>query len=151
MVFPQLSLENEKGPKAVIKTNRGDITVQLFPELAPKTVKNFIELAKKGYDVTIFEKNEKIGGVLTYGIPDFRLSRELIDLLVSRLLDLGVKIKINSIVGPVITLNKLFKDGYKSIFIGTGVWNPKRLDIKGETFGHSHYAIDYLKSPKYYS
>ena len=109
------------------------------------------ELAKKGYDVTIFEKNEKIGGVLTYGIPDFRLSRELIDLLVSRLLDLGVKIKINSIVGPVITLNKLFKDGYKSIFIGTGVWNPKRLDIKGETFGHSHYAIDYLKSPKYYS
>lgn len=54
------------------------------------------ELAKKGYDVTIFEKNtEKIGGALTYGIPDFRLSRELIDLLVSRLLDLGVKIKIN--------------------------------------------------------
>ena len=51
------------------------------------------ELAKKGYDVTIFEKNEKIGGVLTYGIPDFRLSRELIDLLVSRLLDIGVKIK----------------------------------------------------------
>ena len=46
MVFPQLSLENEKGPKAVIKTNRGDITVQLFPELAPKTGKNFIELAK---------------------------------------------------------------------------------------------------------
>ena len=62
-----------------------------------------------------------------------------------------IKIKINSIVGPVITLNKLFKDGYKSIFIGTGVWNPKKLDIKGETFGHSHYAIDYLKSPKYYS
>ena len=109
------------------------------------------ELAKKGYDVTIFEKNEKIGGVLTYGIPDFRLPAELIDLLVQRLLDFGVKIKINSIVGPVITLNKLFKDGYKSIFIGTGVWNPKRLDIKGETFGHSHYAIDYLKSPQYYS
>lgn len=109
------------------------------------------ELAKKGYDVTIFEKNERIGGVLAYGIPEFRLPRELVDLLISRLLELGVKIKINSIVGPVITLNKLFKDGYKSIFIGTGVWNPKRLNIKGETFGHSHYAIDYLKSPQYYS
>ena len=109
------------------------------------------ELAKKGYDITIFEKNEKVGGVLTYGIPKFRLPSELIDLLVQRLLDLGVKIKINSIVGPVITLNKLFNDGYKSIFIGTGVWNPKRLDIKGETLGHSHYAIDYLKSPQYYS
>ena len=106
------------------------------------------DLAKRGYDVTIFEKNERIGGVLAYGIPEFRLPRKLIDLLVARLLDLGVKIKINSIVGPVVTLNKLFKDGYKSIFIGTGVWNPKRLDIKGETFGH---AIDYLKSPQYYS
>lgn len=109
------------------------------------------ELAQKGYEITIFEKNERIGGVLAYGIPEFRLSRELVDLLIARLLELGVKIKINSIVGPVITLNKLFKDGYKSIFIGTGVWNPKRLDIKGETFGHCHYAIDYLKSPQYYS
>lgn len=64
MVFPQLSLENEKGPKAVIKTNRGDITVQLFPELAPKTVKNFIELAKKGYyDGVIFHRV----------IPDFMI------------------------------------------------------------------------------
>ena len=64
MVFPQLSLENEKGPKAVIKTNRGDITVQLFPELAPNTVKNFIELAKKGYyDGVIFHRV----------IPDFMI------------------------------------------------------------------------------
>lgn len=64
MVFPQLSLENEKGPKVVIKTNRGDITVQLFPELAPKTVKNFIELAKKGYyDGVIFHRV----------IPDFMI------------------------------------------------------------------------------
>ncbi|MEY8445841.1 peptidylprolyl isomerase [Enterococcus ratti] len=64
MVFPQLNLENEKGPKAVIKTNRGDITIQLFPELAPKTVKNFIELAKKGYyDGVIFHRV----------IPDFMI------------------------------------------------------------------------------
>ena len=57
MAFPQLNLANEKGPKAVIKTNRGEITVQLFPELAPKTVKNFIELAKKGYyDGVIFHR-----------------------------------------------------------------------------------------------
>ena len=55
--FPQLDLENAKGPKAVIKTNRGDITVQLFPEQAPKTVKNFVELAKKGYyDGVIFHR-----------------------------------------------------------------------------------------------
>ena len=64
MAFPQLNLANEKGPKAVIKTNRGEITVQLFPELAPKTVKNFIELAKKGYyDDVIFHRV----------IPDFMI------------------------------------------------------------------------------
>ena len=57
MAFPQLDLKSEKGPKAVIKTNRGDITVQLFPELAPKTVQNFIELSKKGYyDGVIFQE-----------------------------------------------------------------------------------------------
>ena len=64
MAFPQLNLANEKGPKAVIKTNRVEITVQLFPELAPKTVKNFIELAKKGYyDGVIFHRV----------IPDFMI------------------------------------------------------------------------------
>lgn len=108
------------------------------------------ELAKCGYDVTIFEKNDKIGGILTYGIPDFRLPRINVDLLGNRLRELGVKIKINSVIGPIITLDKLFEDGYKSIFIGTGVWNPKKLNIKGETFGHVHYAIDYLRSPKSY-
>ncbi|MGG7060627.1 FAD-dependent oxidoreductase, partial [Clostridium tertium] len=67
-----------------------------------------------------------------------------------RLKELGVKIKFNALIGPVVTLSKLFEDGYKSIFIGTGVWNPRRLDIKGETFGHVHYAIDYLRSPNRY-
>ncbi len=108
------------------------------------------ELSRKGYDVTIFEKNEKIGGVLTYGIPEFRLSRDIIDLIYKRLRDLGVKIKINALIGPVVTLDKLFEDGYKSIFIGTGVWNPKKLNIKGETLGHVHYAIDYLRTPSSY-
>ncbi|MBL1228953.1 peptidylprolyl isomerase [Enterococcus sp. BWB1-3] len=62
--FPQLDLENVKGPKAIIKTNRGDITVQLFPEQAPKTVENFVELAKKGYyDGVIFHRV----------IPDFMI------------------------------------------------------------------------------
>ena len=64
MAFPQLDLKSEKGPKAVIKTHRGDITVQLFPELAPKTVQNFIELSKKGYyDGVIFHRV----------IPDFMI------------------------------------------------------------------------------
>lgn len=108
------------------------------------------ELAKKGYSVTVFEKNEQLGGILRYGIPEFRLPREIIDNLISILKNMGVKFKINATVGPILTLDKLFQDGYDSVFIGTGVWNPRRLDIKGESLGHVHYAIDYLRSPKNY-
>lgn len=108
------------------------------------------ELAKKGYAVTVFEKNDQLGGILRYGIPEFRLPRTLIDNLVKGLKSLGVKFKINSLVGPIVTIDKLFEDGYDSIFIGTGVWNPRKLEIKGESLGHVHYAIDYLRSPKNY-
>ncbi|WP_304969788.1 NAD(P)-dependent oxidoreductase [Romboutsia ilealis] len=107
-------------------------------------------LAKKGYKVTIFEKRSHIGGVLRYGIPKFRLPEGVLDDIENILLDLNVKIRYNALVGPVITIDKLFEDGYSAIFIGTGVWNPKPLNIKGETFGHVHYAIDYLKSPNSY-
>jgi glutamate synthase (NADPH) small chain len=108
-------------------------------------------LAQKGYKVTIFDSHDKIGGVLRYGIPEFRLPNSIIDHYEERLIELGVKIRPNTLVGPVLTLDKLFFDGYKAIFIGTGVWNPKTLDIKGESLGHVHYAIDYLKSPSVYN
>ena len=107
-------------------------------------------LAQKGYRVTIFDANEKIGGVLRYGIPEFRLPKSIIDNYEERLIELGVKIRPNTLIGPVITLDRLFEDGYKAIFIGTGVWNPKTLDIKGESLGNVNYAIDYLKSPYTY-
>lgn len=108
-------------------------------------------LAQKGYKITLFEKNEKIGGVLRYGIPEFRLPKDILDRIHGLLVHLGVKIRPNTLIGPVLTIDKLFKDGYKAVFIGTGVWNPKRLDIKGESLGNVHYAIDYLKSPSVYN
>lgn len=117
----------------------------------PAGITAAIILAQKGYQVTIFEMRDKIGGVLTYGIPEFRLPRSIVENLEAKLIQLGVKIKQNTIVGPVITLDKLLYDGYDAIFIGTGVWNPKTLNIKGETLGHSIYAIDYLKNPKSYN
>jgi glutamate synthase (NADPH/NADH) small chain len=107
-------------------------------------------LAAKGYDVTIFESKDKIGGVLRYGIPDFRLPKDLLDKLKKRLLALGVKFRPNMLVGPIITLDDLLNDAYAAVFIGTGVWNPRPLRIKGETLGHVHYAINYLKSPDAY-
>lgn len=110
-----------------------------------------ILLASNGYDITIFEAHDKIGGVMRYGIPEFRLPKALLDKLKDKLIEIGVKIRPNTLIGPTITIDDLFRDGYKAIFIGTGVWNPKIIKIKGETLGHVHYAIDYLKSPEVYN
>lgn len=110
-----------------------------------------IILARKGFKVTLFDSHEKIGGVLRYGIPEYRLHNSIIDRYEEILIELGVKIRPNTLIGPVLTLDKLFFDGYKAVFIGTGVWNPKTLNIKGESLGNVHYAIDYLKSPNVYN
>ena len=108
------------------------------------------KLAPKGYKVTIFEAHDRIGGVLRYGIPEYRLPNEMIDQYEEKLLQLGVTIRPNTLIGPGITLDQLFADGYEAIFIGTGVWKPKPLGVSGESLGHVHYAIDYLKSPSVY-
>lgn len=108
-------------------------------------------MARQGFDVTLFESKEKIGGVLQYGIPDFRLPKDILEKLKEKLLGLGVKIRPNTLIGPVISIDDLFRDDYKAVFIGTGVWNPKPLRLKGETLGHVHYAIHYLKNPGVYS
>lgn len=110
-----------------------------------------ITLAAKGYDVTIFEALDNIGGVLWYGIPEFRLPKSVLVNLKEKLINIGIKIRPNTLIGTYITVDDLFADGYKAVFIGTGVWKPRTLKIKGETLGHVHYAIDYLKNPKVYN
>lgn len=105
-------------------------------------------LARKGYQVTIFEGKDKIGGVLRYGIPEFRLPKSIIDDFEYRHLILkDIKIRPNTSIGAAITIDDLFRDGYKAVFVGTGVWRPNTLKIKGETLGHVHYGINYLYSP----
>ncbi|CCH50078.1 NAD(P)-dependent oxidoreductase [Pseudodesulfovibrio piezophilus] len=108
-------------------------------------------LAAQGFDVTVFESKERIGGVLQYGIPDFRLPKDILEKLKEKLQSLGVKIRPNMLIGPVVSIDDLFRDDYKAVFIGTGVWNPRPLRLKGETLGNVHYAIHYLKNPKVYS
>ncbi|WP_316896706.1 NAD(P)-dependent oxidoreductase [Pseudodesulfovibrio indicus] len=108
-------------------------------------------LAGQGFDVTLFESKERIGGVLQYGIPDFRLPKDILERLKDKLIGLGVKIRPNTLIGPVISIDDLFRDDYKAVFIGTGVWNPRPLKLKGETLGHVHFAIHYLKNPNVYS
>ncbi len=110
-----------------------------------------IILARYGYQVTIFEGKDKIGGVLRYGIPEFRLPKSVLDDLQYRHIELkGIKIRPNIRIGDAISIEDLFRDGYKAIFIGTGVWRPRTLHIKGETFGNVHFAINYLNNPSVY-
>ena len=110
-----------------------------------------IILARYGYQVTIFEGKDKIGGVLRYGIPEFRLPKSVLDDIEYRHLELkGIKVRPNTTIGSAITIEDLFRDGYKAIFVGTGVWNPNTLHIKGETFGNVHFGINYLNIPDSY-
>ena len=107
-------------------------------------------LTKKGYSVTIFDSKDKIGGVLQYGIPEFRLPKTILERYKKKLREIGVKIRPNTAIGTALEIKDLFRDGYVSIFIGTGVWRPKTLGIKGESLGNVHFAIDYLANPDAY-
>ncbi|MGN0159236.1 MAG: NAD(P)-dependent oxidoreductase [Brotaphodocola sp.] len=111
-----------------------------------------IILARYGYDVTIFEGKDKIGGVLRYGIPEFRLPKSVLDDIKYRHIDLkGIKFRPNTNIGGAIGVDDLFRDGYKAIFVGTGVWKPNALHIKGESLGHVHFGIHYLNNPDSYN
>jgi glutamate synthase (NADPH/NADH) small chain len=104
-----------------------------------------------GYDVTLFEAQDDIGGVLRYGIPPFRLPRDLLKMYKEILLKLGVHFRPNTSIGSNITVKDLFVDGYKAVFVAAGTGRPNRLGLLGETLGHVHFAIDYLKSPETFS
>ena len=107
-----------------------------------------IILARKGYQVTIFDSRDKIGGVMRYGIPDFRLPDSVLDDMAYRHLELkGIRFRPNTYIGSAITIDDLFRDGYQSVFVGAGLWKPRKLNIRGESLGHVTYAINYLASP----
>ncbi len=109
-----------------------------------------IEMAKKGYKVTIFDAKDKIGGIMQYGIPDFRLPKSILERYANLLRGIGIKIRPNTTIGGALEIKDLFRDGYSAIFIGTGVWRPKKLGIKGESLGNVHFAIDFLANPDAY-
>jgi len=108
-------------------------------------------MAKKGYKITVIDSKDQIGGVLRYGIPEFRLPKILLDRILTRMTDLDIKFRPNTLIGPTLTIDDLFRDGYDAVFIGTGVWKPNTLKIPGETLGNVHFAIDYLKNPDSYT
>ncbi len=102
------------------------------------------ELAKKGYEVTIFEALHKAGGVLSYGIPEFRLPKDLVAREIQNVEDLGVKIETNVVVGRSITIDELMEDGYQAVFVGSGAGLPRFLNIPGENLLGVYSANEFL-------
>ena len=138
--FERLELKKEpsKGMKAaVIGAGPAGITISII-------------LALKGYDITVFETHDKIGGILRYGIPEFRLPKSILDRYYTKMRQLGIKFRPNFSIGGSTNIQDLLNDGYKSVFIGTGAWRPRKLGIPGETFGNVFYAINYLNNPDVY-
>lgn len=117
----------------------------------PAGITMSILLLLKGYDVTLFEAQDNVGGVLRYGIPPFRLPREILDDYKDIMLRMGVHFRPNTRIGTNIMIEDLFPDGYKAVFVSTGTGRPNKLGLLGETLGHVHFAVDYLKSPEAFS
>ena len=114
----------------------------------PAGITAAVELARNGYSVTVFEWKGKIGGLLQYGIPEFRLPKSTIDRYQARMEEMGIRIRTNTTIGSVLMIDNLFRDGYKSVFIGTGAELPRRLDIEGESLGNVIFGLNYLANPK---
>lgn len=102
------------------------------------------DLAKKGYSVTIFEAFHTAGGVLQYGIPEFRLPKKIVDTEVKNLKNLGVEILTDMVIGKVLSIDDIYEMGYEAVFIGTGAGLPQFMGIKGEDSVGVYSANEFL-------
>ncbi len=102
------------------------------------------DLAKKGYKVTVFEALHLAGGVLVYGIPEFRLPKAIVQKEIDTLKALGVDIETNVVVGKTITIDELFEDGYEAVFVGSGAGLPRFMNIPGESLKGVYSANEFL-------
>lgn len=102
------------------------------------------ELARRGFDVTIYEAFHEAGGVLIYGIPEFRLPKSVVKREIERLLEAGVKLETNAVVGKLITVDELFAQGYEAVFLGVGAGLPSFMGISGENLNGVYSANEFL-------
>ncbi|MCH5162377.1 MAG: NADPH-dependent glutamate synthase [Clostridiales bacterium] len=102
------------------------------------------DLAKKGYKVTVFEALHVAGGVLVYGIPEFRLPKKIVQKEVDELKNLGVEVMTNVVIGKTLTVDELFDMGYEAVFVGSGAGLPRFMGIKGESLNGVYSANEFL-------
>ncbi len=106
-----------------------------------------IKMAQLGCAVTVFEQRPEIGGVLEYGIPEFRLPRALVQKYRHVMCSLGVRVRPSTTIGGALHIDDLLRDGYDAVFVGTGTWRARKLGIPGESRGNVLFGIDYLVDP----
>jgi glutamate synthase (NADPH/NADH) small chain len=103
------------------------------------------DLSRQGFDIEIFEMEQEPGGVLMYGIPEYRLPKDIVKREIKKIENLGVKIHLNTTIGYNYTIDDLFEQGFDAIFMGTGTGHPKRLDIPGINHQGVRQAIWFLR------
>ncbi len=151
---PAIAIGNLERFAADYERNSGNISV---PEVAkhngikvavigsgPAGLAASGDLAKFGYDVTVFEALHEIGGVLKYGIPEYRLPNEVVDVEIENLRKMGVKFHTNFIIGKTATIDDLRKEGYEAFFIGSGAGLPRFMNIPGENHIAVYSSNEYL-------
>ena len=154
MKEPAVAIGNLERFAADFERESGHITL---PEVAPSNHKKIAvigsgpsgltfagDMAKAGYDVTVFEALHEIGGVLKYGIPEFRLPNRIVDVEIHNLEEMGVKFVTDCIVGKTISVADLEKEGFKGIFVGSGAGLPNFMGIPGENSNGIMSSNEYL-------
>lgn len=138
-------LENRKKNKSVdpVKAARKNKKVAVIGS-GPAGLTCAAELAKIGYDAVVFEGFHKLGGVLVYGIPEFRLPKALVEREIDSLKDLGVKFVNNALIGRALTIEELFKEGFGAVFVGAGAGLPNFMGIPGENLSGVYSANEFL-------
>jgi glutamate synthase (NADPH/NADH) small chain len=134
--------ENKEKRKSVKKPSTGKRVAVVGS--GPAGLTAAAELAKMGHEVTVFEALHAAGGVLMYGIPEFRLPKDIVRDEVKYVESLGVKIETNVIVGKVIKLDELFKNGFDAVFVGSGAGLPMFLGVPGENLSGIYSANEFL-------
>jgi glutamate synthase (NADPH/NADH) small chain len=129
----ELALNRLRGKVAVIGSGPAGLSVASI-------------LAKQNYRVTVFEAQGKAGGVLRYGIPEYRLPKEVVDKQIEIVRNLGVRMETGVVIGEDLTLDQLFAMGYQAIFIGTGTGLAKKLGVDGENLTGAMQAIYFLET-----
>jgi glutamate synthase (NADPH/NADH) small chain len=107
-----------------------------------------LRLAQVGVDVTLFDQNPRLGGVMRYGIPEYRLPKRVLDRYQEILEALGVRVRHNTAIGSSLTIADLFRYGYDAVIVGTGTWRAQTLGVAGEAGGNVLFGLDYLRSPQ---